>query len=77
MLRKFALFIDYETKKLTHSRRKMEPIVIWAETEEEACRAATAIGEFAWPEITESMTIRVLGPDAGRAIGEIRRPPSP
>lgn len=71
----FSLFISYLENPLSGSWKKMPPMSIQALTEEEASRTAIAVADFAYSEVTRELLIQVVGSgDAGRPIGEIRRP---
>jgi hypothetical protein len=77
-MQSFSLFISYLQNPLLGAWKKMPPILIEAESEEEAARSATAIGDFAYPELTGGILIQVVGArDTDRPIAEIRRPREP
>src|ERR1700733_6520910 len=71
----YSLFISYLQNPLSGTSKKMPPLVIQAVSEEEAARTAVAIADFAYPEFTRELLIRVVGAqDTDRPIADIRRP---
>lgn len=76
-MKPFTLFISYLQDPLISSWKKMSPLPIQAQTEEEASRTAIAVADFAYPEFARELLIQIVGNgDDGRPVGEIRRPRS-
>jgi hypothetical protein len=73
-MKAYSLFVEYLPLHAAE-RRLMPPVLIEAQSDEEAARMATAIAEVVFPEMCEDIVIRLVNSsDDGRLIGECRRP---
>lgn len=67
----FGICAEYERKK---GWTKADSLLLQAESEEEACRAAGLLADFIYRHLRRKARVRVTGPDGGQIIGEFRRP---
>ena len=70
----YGIFVSYAKDDGTGSWRTVEPMRVQADSEEEACRAAVLLADFIYAEMKAEVLVRIIGPDDGRVVGEIRRP---
>ena len=75
-MKTYSLFVEYLPLHAAE-RRLMPPVLIEANSDEEATRMATAVAEVVFPEMCQDIVVRLVGSGAGgRVIGECRRPVS-
>jgi hypothetical protein len=73
----FAFFIDY-LPRFGGERRLLNPMLVEASSEEDACRIAKGIANFAVPEVCQEIAVRIFERGAsGRVLLEIQRPTQP
>jgi hypothetical protein len=74
-MQKFSVVVSYLINPATQEWRSVPPVLVEANTEEDASRTASAIAD-SYVASSDDVLVRLVG-DNGRVIGEYHRPPSP
>ena len=70
----YGIFVSYANGDGTDEWRTVKPVRVSASNEEEAARAAVLLADFIYAEMKAEALVRIIAPDDGRVVGEIRRP---